>query len=622
MPAVTVADLNNAKLDVDTIAAIATSTALTVTDRLGHTKLSVLGAVTTLKAFNLRGARQTGVTYSMKDVYTEQSIAYVAVVASFVSASVVQDISMGYVTVHQGATKEELANQDGAGRIGYSRLSTYVNQSLGLWAQEFLTLQEFFNSAQLADYRSGVTPTIDGTAGMQAALNFSRDSNRVLYCGNLAVKITGPLTMAGPGIIWDRVGYLPGLHPTGSGYTVLTVTGRPNKFDANLFGNDATLDAILFDGIAEASIGHIRVTNFIGSGVEFRMCYDFIYQSVSLENCGSTSKYAFSITDGAGTSNEFNGLRTQVERCRYGRAMYVSPNSVSGKLSSIHSEQATGVVGVITWQLGGNGTLTDSVRLDASGGVSANATAVLSGAGAQFNSIRAEGDINVKLEGYTGNPLILINPLFTGTTSLAAGQTGTVSIEGGTIFNLQTQALGLRVYGTRVINLNLGTAALDPTRAIFDGCYIGNMVNGAADAAATFHNCQIPNFLPSGGRFVLNNCQVGMGSAYTFSGGALVCNNTEVTCGTLTIDSALLHLKNSSVVRGNLTMAGNFNSISDDSSFATGAVAGWTSPVFATYLVGGVFTRGMRSKNLAPAVGSPKAWVYTGTYPFTSEGNL
>ena len=622
MPAINSLDLSNAKLDVDHIAAIATSTSQTATDRLGHTKLTVLGAVNTLKAFNIRGARVNGTVYNLKDVYTETGIAYATAVASFTSVSVVADLMAGNIVVYQGVTEAELLAIDGAGRIGYSPLNTYVNQSLGLWAQEFLTLQSFFNAAQLADYRSGVTPTIDGTAGMQAALNFSRDTNRVLYCGNLAVKTTGPLTMEGPGLIWDRVGYFPGLHPTGSGYTVLTVTGRPNKFDVHLSGNDAALDAILFDSIAEASIGHIRVTNFIGSGVEFRMCYDFIYQSVSLENCGSTSKYAFSITDGAGTSNEFNGLRTQVERCRYGRAMFVSPNSVSGKLSSIHSEQATGAVGVITWQLGGNGTLTESVRLDASGGTSSNATAVLSGAGAQFNSIRAEGDINVKLEGYTGNPIILINPLFTGTTSLTSGQTGTVSIEGGTISNLQTQALGLRVYGTRVINLNLETAALDPTRAIFDGCYIGNMVNGAADAAATFHNCQIPNFLPSGGRFVLNNCQVGMGSTYTFAGGALVCNNTEVTCGTLTIDSALLHLKNSSVIRGNLSMAGNFNSISDDSSYATGTVSGWMAPVFATYLTGGVFTRGMRSKNLAPAVGSPKAWVYTGTYPFTSEGNL
>lgn len=50
MPAITLPDLNNAKLDVDHIAAIATSTELTATDRLGQTKRTLNGQMAAVDA--------------------------------------------------------------------------------------------------------------------------------------------------------------------------------------------------------------------------------------------------------------------------------------------------------------------------------------------------------------------------------------------------------------------------------------------------------------------------------------------------------------------------------------------------------------------------------------------
>jgi hypothetical protein len=50
MPAITLPDLNNAKLDVDHIADIATSTALTATDRLGQTKRTLKGQMAAVDA--------------------------------------------------------------------------------------------------------------------------------------------------------------------------------------------------------------------------------------------------------------------------------------------------------------------------------------------------------------------------------------------------------------------------------------------------------------------------------------------------------------------------------------------------------------------------------------------
>jgi hypothetical protein len=66
MPALTITDLENGKLDLDHIAAIATSLAPTATDRLGHTKRTVRGAVLALDA-------------SVSDVQTRQGLAAQAI---------------------------------------------------------------------------------------------------------------------------------------------------------------------------------------------------------------------------------------------------------------------------------------------------------------------------------------------------------------------------------------------------------------------------------------------------------------------------------------------------------------------------------------------------------------
>lgn len=118
MPALNINDLNNGKKDLDHIAEIATSINDTAVDRLGTTKLTVRGAINSLKAFNPRGAFAGGTLYATKDVYISGGIAYVALV-DHVSTTVDADQAAGKVTVHQGATREELATSTGSSLIGF-----------------------------------------------------------------------------------------------------------------------------------------------------------------------------------------------------------------------------------------------------------------------------------------------------------------------------------------------------------------------------------------------------------------------------------------------------------------------------------------------------------------------
>ena len=60
MTSITITDLNNAKTDVDHIAEISTSVALTATDRLGHVKDTLAGAMYKVSAFNRGLGKRAG----------------------------------------------------------------------------------------------------------------------------------------------------------------------------------------------------------------------------------------------------------------------------------------------------------------------------------------------------------------------------------------------------------------------------------------------------------------------------------------------------------------------------------------------------------------------------------
>lgn len=76
-------------------------------------------AVNTLKAYNIRGAWVSGMTLAMKDIFTNNGIAYVTLSpAPFVSTDVAADVAAGRVGVHQGATVEDLASSAAGKGVG------------------------------------------------------------------------------------------------------------------------------------------------------------------------------------------------------------------------------------------------------------------------------------------------------------------------------------------------------------------------------------------------------------------------------------------------------------------------------------------------------------------------
>lgn len=120
--AVTIQDLENAKEDVDTIAAIATSPADTTVDRLGNVKLTMSGVINTMRALNPRGNWVTATAYAVRDLVIQSGTTYICTVAH-TSGTFATDLAAGRWAVYQGVTGNDLADNVGPGSgadlVGY-----------------------------------------------------------------------------------------------------------------------------------------------------------------------------------------------------------------------------------------------------------------------------------------------------------------------------------------------------------------------------------------------------------------------------------------------------------------------------------------------------------------------
>lgn len=119
MAAITINDLNNAKLDVEHIAEIATSPEATATDRLGNVKDTVKGAVDTIKSINSRGAWAAATAYAVKDLVSESGTWYLCLVGHTSSPAFATD-TLSRWRVYQGVIASELAASSGASLVGYN----------------------------------------------------------------------------------------------------------------------------------------------------------------------------------------------------------------------------------------------------------------------------------------------------------------------------------------------------------------------------------------------------------------------------------------------------------------------------------------------------------------------
>lgn len=156
---ITIADLNNAKTDVDHIALVATSLELTAIDRFGHHKKTLAGAIASLSSIINRGAWAPTTAYAVKDIVLESGTWYICVVAHTSSGTFATDLPTKW-RVFQGVTLGDLSAEDGAAILWWIQ-----NGGAAVPRSVEAKLRDVYNARDFSVYGSG-----DETDVINAAL--------------------------------------------------------------------------------------------------------------------------------------------------------------------------------------------------------------------------------------------------------------------------------------------------------------------------------------------------------------------------------------------------------------------------------------------------------------------
>ncbi|MFS2023878.1 tail fiber domain-containing protein [Massilia sp. CT11-137] len=264
MPALNINDLNNGKKDLDHIGEVATSEAETATDRLGRIKLTVRGAINSLKAFNVRGAFVGGTPYATKDVYVSDGVAYVALI-DHVATTVDADLAAGKVTVHQGATREDLIASLGSSLIGFIQDAIgAVKRTVLEKLRERVSITDFMTDAQRADAKA-YTYTLDMTDAFSAGMSYlvSRGGGR-LFVPSGGYRLDGKAGADAykDGILIPSTG---GVTTTANGI-IIEGEGAGTILRANSATMMAVRNARLFSGVRDLQIDGNGLASVIGYG--------------------------------------------------------------------------------------------------------------------------------------------------------------------------------------------------------------------------------------------------------------------------------------------------------------------------------------------------------------------
>lgn len=170
MTAVTIQDLDNAQLDCETIADVATSLEDTAVDRLGHLKLTLTGAINSMRALNPRGAWATATAYAVRDLVTESGVVYI-VTQAHTSGTFATDLAAGKLAVYQGLIGNDLASTSdatkGANLVGWDGvpLSETIKSRLNRVVASVSALAALDTTKYTRAFATGFAASGDGGGG-------------------------------------------------------------------------------------------------------------------------------------------------------------------------------------------------------------------------------------------------------------------------------------------------------------------------------------------------------------------------------------------------------------------------------------------------------------------------
>lgn len=190
--------------------------------------------------------------------------------------------------------------QSGSSFVGFIQSqSGAVARTVESKLREFVSVKDF---GVVGDYDQTTGTGTDDTVALQAAFS---SGQAVYFPFKCRCKITGPLTATNAVYMEDRA-YI---HPTGSGYTALSITpqGRSGPWRVVVGDNIAVFNGkgIVFgdptiQGHTQIEVNLLDARKCTGGGVEINNLWESIVQKISAYGCGNSSNYAVSINSNVG----------------------------------------------------------------------------------------------------------------------------------------------------------------------------------------------------------------------------------------------------------------------------------------------------------------------------------
>ena len=312
MSAITTTDLNNAQLDVQHIAALATSPALTAVDRMGNTKKTMTGVLASM-GYMPPVAYAAGLSMNAgNQTVSYQSNAYAPIVSAlpFTTSGAFETTSFRLI---QGVTAMDLAAITGSIGVGHGATLNYVAATIGAVLNDVAINVKMFPWLAKGD---GVT---DDTAAIQAAINFAQTvCGRVLLpWGNFLVSTLHFNGKSGCDFVGMRSGHE---NKTGS---VLTYTGTGNCIEIA----DGTGAFMYRTFLKDFQIYFSQNAN---SGVYGKNLQECLVDNVGVWAVNKVVQYAFDL-DGGGIINVDNCIMSHtVNGCRMHFGTAPNPQAYGG----------------------------------------------------------------------------------------------------------------------------------------------------------------------------------------------------------------------------------------------------------------------------------------------------
>ena len=507
----------------------------------------------------------------------------------------------------------------------------------------------------VGDYNPSTQIGTDDTAALQAAFN---SGAAVIFPFSCRCKITGPLT-ATQSIYMEDKAYI---HPTGSGYTALSITptARSGPFRVVIGDGNAVFNGkgIVFgdataQGYTQIQIDLLDARKCSQGGVEVNNIFESIVQKISAYGCGNASNHAVSINSNVGDSTNtsiFNNITVGQSDTN---ALYISAQFCTFPM--IYVEQVFTPDAKFVWFENCVKSNFGRVRIYNAG----SADAWIGTSQSTYDFIDCESNLVFDWTDSLGSESVTIKFLSCDATisenSPAGGpvQSRPITVLACDLATLNTGASNIENEGGRwsVSNGNITTlqvgrndyatnprSVLAADSVVFENVDIANFdIRDPEDSSASFSNCRIRNFGSTFSGYVrLLNCYIDANITFTGDNTSSANYQSKVYAdgtyfgGTFnTLGNVVGQVINSTIV-GNMTATNGGTSaigLCFLNSGCNGTIAAaFGNPPALAEIDGGVnWGRGKRIDNIVALVGAPKGWICTvsgnpGTW--VSEGNL